>query len=277
MAVMVEKATNARFVVENRPGADGVVAANHFVALPPDGHSIMMASQQGIFVLADLVNPGIPRFNNDSFDYVLNIARSPLAIVVPQSSSINSTQDLIKYTRSGEASTFAVGSSAHKLAFEYLVNAVRADRGRVTAISYKGPAQAGQDVMGQQVSAGIIPAAVAYSLIKSNKMRFVAILGEKPLAAIAQVPTMESLVPGLSVYAGWGIVLPKNSPPAAVSWYQEHFGRAVRSEQAQQFFHENLMEYNEQELTPAGYKQSMESLRKKWYPIAQRMFAAQGQ
>lgn len=277
MSSQVEKATGARFVIENRPGADGTVAANHFVTEPADGYSIMIASQQGIFVLSDLANPGVPRFNNDSWDYVLNMARSPLAIIVPQSSRVITPGDLIRATLNPEPMTFAVGSSAHKLAFEYLINAVKANRSTVSVISYKGPAQAGQDVMGQHVSAGIIPAAVAFGLVKTNKIRFVSVLGEKRLAAIPDVPTMESSVPGLSVYAGWGIVLPKGSPSQAVNWYQEHFGRAVRSEQSQQFFQENLMEYNERELTPAGYRQSMENLRRKWYPIAQRMFAQQSQ
>lgn len=270
---IVEKATGSRFIIENRPGADGVVAANHFIEQPANGYTIMVASQQGIFVVPELGNPGIPRFTNNSFDYVLTIARSPLAIIVPTSSKIVTPKDLVHAIETTQTPmTFAAGSGSHKLAYEYLVANTKANKINLQTVSYKGPAQAGLDVMGGHVSAGIIPAAVAQTMVNSGKVRFVSVLSEKRLTAIPDVPTMESTIPGLSVYAGWGIVLPKGSPPEVIKWYIDHFVPAIRSEQAQRFFRDNFMEVTEQELTPHGYQQGMDTLRKKWYPIALRMY-----
>jgi tripartite-type tricarboxylate transporter receptor subunit TctC len=141
----------------------------------------------------------------------------------------------------------------------------------VQAVSYKGPAPAGADVAGSQVDFGIIPAAVAYNLVKAGKVKYIGIFGEQRLAKIPEVPLMQTVVPGANVYAGWGIVLPRGTPAEVTRWYTENFVRAIRSTEAQQFFADNLMFVEERELTPLGYKRSMLELRRVWLPIAQKM------
>jgi tripartite-type tricarboxylate transporter receptor subunit TctC len=84
------------------------------------------------------------------------------------------------------------------------------------------------------------------------------------------------VVPGLNVYAGWGILLPKGAPPEVTKWYVDNFSRAVRSERSRQFFEENLMFMDERDLSPQGYKQNMLALRRAWLPVAQKMDFSQG-
>jgi tripartite-type tricarboxylate transporter receptor subunit TctC len=167
--------------------------------------------------------------------------------------------------------TFAVGSSSHKLAYEYLINHVKPKPGTVTAASYRGPVQAGADVAGGHVDFGIIPAAVAFNLVQSGKVKYIGLCGDQKLSKIPDVPLMESVVPGLHVYAGWGILLPKNTPPEIAQWYTENFRLAIRGEKAQNYFKENLMFVDDRELTPEGYRKSMLELRRIWLPIAEKM------
>jgi hypothetical protein len=82
---------------------------------------------------------------------------------------------------------------------------------------------------------------------------------------------MDSVVPGLHVYAGWGILLPRGTAPEVTTWYTENFVRAIRSEQSRKFFEENLMFMDERDLTPEGYRRNMMELRRVWLPIAQGM------
>jgi tripartite-type tricarboxylate transporter receptor subunit TctC len=104
----------------------------------------------------------------------------------------------------------------------------------------------------------------------------VGLFGEQRLSKIPTVELMQTVVPGANVYAGWGILLPKHTPPEVVGWYTDNFVRAIRSEAAQKFFADNLMFVEERELTPKGYRDSMLALRRVWLPIAQSMDFGQG-
>lgn len=268
----VERRTGASFAVISKPGADSVISLNELVRSQPDGHTINVASQQNTWVMADVLQKSIKEFDSDTFTYTVNIAKSPLAIIAPVDSPVNMPQDLVKLLQTTDRPlTFAVGSSSHKLAYEYLINHVKPRPGRVAAASYRGPVQAGADVAGKHVDFGIIPAAVAYTLVKAGKVKYIGLCGEQRLAKISHVPLMDTVVPGLHVYAGWGILLPKNTAPEIAQWYTDNFREAIKGERAQKFFQDNLMFVEQRELTPEGYKQSMLDLRRVWLPIAQKM------
>lgn len=272
VAQEVERVTGATFVIQNQPGADAAISLNNLVAARPDGYTINIASQQGTWVMADVISKDMIRFTPDSFEYAVNIAKSPLALIAPADSPVNTPQEFVRLIESGSRPvTVAVGASSHKLAYEYIMNNTRARRDQVTAASYKGPAPAGQDVAGRHVDFGIIPAAVAYNLVQSGRVKYIGIFGEQRLAKIPTVPLMNSVVPGANVYAGWGILLPRGTAPKITKWYVDNFTRAIRSETAQRFFADNLMFVEERELTPQGYRGSMLDLRRTWLPIAQKM------
>ena len=272
VAQEVEKTTGVSFLVTNQPGADAAISLNNLVAAKPDGYTINIASQQGTWVMADVISKDMIKFTPESFEYTVNIAKSPLALIAPADSTVNTPQEFIKLIEStSRPVTIAVGASSHKLAYEYVMNHSRSRRDMVTTANYKGPAPAGQDVAGKHVDFGIIPAAVAYNLVKTGKVKYIGIFGEQRLSKIPDVPLMNTVVPGANVYAGWGIVLPRGADPAIVKWYVDNFTRAIRSESAQKFFAENLMFVEERELTPQGYKKSMLELRRVWLPIAQKM------
>ena len=138
-------------------------------------------------------------------------------------------------------------------------------------IEYKGPAQAGADVAGGHVEFGIIPAAIAASLAQSGKVKVIGLASERTIKGFENTPLMNKWVPGMNVYAGWGIILPKGTSSAAQKWYIDNFSRAIRSSEAQTFFENNYMFIDERELTPLGFKESMSQLRKQWVPVLQNL------
>lgn len=272
VASIVERNTGAKFIVVNQPGADGVISLNQLIESAPDGYTINIASQQGTWVMADVLFKKETKFTPDSFEYAINIAKSPLALIAPADSPVNTPREFLRLIESTDRPiNIAVGSSSHKLAYEYIITNTRARQPLIQAVSYKGPAQAGVDVAARQTDFGIIPAAVAYNLVKSGKVKYIGIFGEQRLNKIPEVQLMNTILPGANVYAGWGILLPKGTPTDIVSWYNQNFLRAIRSNEAQQFFSENLMFVEERELSPGGYKSSMIALRKVWLPIAEKM------
>lgn len=266
---IIEKANpKISFIVENRPGGDGTIGMNHFVKLPNDGHHISVPSHQGIWVTSDFANPENKKYTLDDFEYVVTLAKSPLAIIANSASTVNTPREFLDRVKNTDKPlNIAAGSGAHKLAYEYMMYNIKGNRSLVKTIPYKGPAQAGQDVAGGHVEFGIIPVAVANTLTQSGKIKIIALCSEYKIDAIKDVPLMKDLIPGMNVYAAWGIILPKNTNKEIVDWYVTNFTTAIRSNEGQRFLRENLMFAEPKEQTPQGFKASMMQLREKWVPI----------
>jgi tripartite-type tricarboxylate transporter receptor subunit TctC len=259
---------NINFVVQNRPGADGVVAMNDFITRPADGYHVYVPSHQGIWVTAEYFNRGAVKYTLNDFEYVITIAKSPLALVVPYDSPITTVPTFINHVRyTTKPISIAAGSGSHKLAYNYIANQLKLNGDLIKTVSYKGPAQAVLAVAAKEVEYGVLPVAVAQTMTQSNKVRILAVFSEQRLAQLPHVPLMHDYVAGANVYAAWGIILPKGTPRDVVDWYVKTFADAVRSPDAQRFFNNNLMFSVESELTPRGFENSMKQLRKQWIPI----------
>jgi tripartite-type tricarboxylate transporter receptor subunit TctC len=266
---LIEKANpKINFIVENRPGGDGTVGMNHFVKLPNDGYHIYVASHQGIWVTADYANPEIKKYTLDDFEYGLTLAKSPLAIIAHESSPTNTPKEFVDRMKNTTTPiSIAAGSGAHKLAYEYMMYNIKGNKSLIKTIPYKGPAQAGNDVAGGHLEFGIIPVAVANVLVKSGKVKIIALTSEYKLEGLKDVPLMKDYVPGMNVYAAWGIIFPKGTNQNIIDWYVTMFRNAINSAEGRQFIKDNLMFAEIKEQTPAGFKASMIALRKQWIPI----------
>lgn len=260
-----------RFVINTKPGSDGVIALNEFIKQPNDGYHINVPSHTGIWVTSDFFYPQIKKFSLDDFEYVISIAKSPLAIIVNEKSTINSPEDFIKYLKSGGDKFVAAGSGAHKLAADYTADYLNLPDNKLTTITYKGPSQAGLGVAAGDVETGIIPLAIAASLAKSGKIKIIGICGEFPIKGFEQTPLMNKHIKGLNVYAGWGLILPKNTPKEVVDWYVVNFVKAINSEEVKVKLEQNFMFTDSREHTPEGFKNSMMHLRKQWVPILEKI------
>ena len=266
---IIEKANpKINFIVENKPGADGIIGMNHFIKLPNDGYHIYVASHQGIWVTADYANPENKKYTLDDFEYGLTLAKSPLAIIANSASTVNTPQEFLDRVKTtNKPLSIALGSSGHKLAYEYMMYNIKGNKDLVKTIPYKGPAQAAQDVAGGHVEFGIIPVAVANVLVKSGKVKIIGLTSEYKLEGLKDVPLMKDFVPGMSVYAAWGIIFPKGTNQDVIDWYVTVFRNAINSTEGRQFIKDNLMFAEIKEQTPVGFKASMMALRKQWIPI----------
>ena len=266
---LIEKANpKINFIVENRPGGDGTIGMNHFVKQPNDGHHIYIASHQGIWVTADYANPENKKYTLDDFEYGLTLAKSPLAIIANESSPTNTPKEFMDRMKNTTTPiNIAAGSGAHKLAYEYMMYQIKGNRTLIKTVPYKGPAQAGNDVAGGHLEFGIIPVAVANVLVKSGKVKIIALTSEYKLEGLNNVPLMKDYVPGMNVYAAWGIIFPKGTNQNIIDWYVTVFRNAINSSEGRQFIKDNLMFAEPNEQDPKGFEASMMELRIKWIPI----------
>jgi tripartite-type tricarboxylate transporter receptor subunit TctC len=263
------------YVVQNIPGADSVIANNRFLEAANDGYTINLPSHMSSYVTNDIWEKSIKKYNYDSFVDVLTMGKSPLVLVASVRSGIETPQDFVKYIQSGRNINVAIGGGAHRTAFEYLMAKGNGNRDAVRSIKFNGPVPALQSV-GQWdgktgTEFGIMPIAVAKSLIDAGKVKPIGFTGTRRMAQFPTVPLLNGVAPGINVYAAWSIQLPPGTPRDITEWYQQQFSAAVRSAEYREYTDANVIFYEESELTPAGLKRHMDELRAAFIPVLNKI------
>ena len=273
VAAQVEQANpKLTFVVQNKPGAGEIVGVNWFAQQQPNGLNLYISSQQGIFTATEQWYPGQLRINPMDMEFVSTIAKSPLAVVANINSSVNTPEQFIERLKNPQAPVnVALGATAHRIVLEYLMDHVKGDRKQVQDVLYKGPAQAVQDVAGNQIEFGVLPIAIAKPLIDAGRVKAIAIASEQRLTQIPRVPLWKDYVPGLNVYAAWMIMLPPGTPREQVEYYNKLFVPAINSPEAKKLFDENLMFTVKSEQTPEGARAYISRLQTQWIPYTKRI------
>jgi tripartite-type tricarboxylate transporter receptor subunit TctC len=276
LAEIVQKRNpNFVYVVQNIPGADSVIANNRFLEAANDGYTINLPSHMSSYVTNDIWEKNIKKYNYDSFVDVLTMGKSPLVLVASVKSGIETPQDFVKYIQSGRNINVAIGGGAHRTAFEYLMAKGNGNKDAVRSIKFNGPVPALQSV-GQWdgktgTEFGIMPIAVAKSLIDAGRVRPIGFTGTRRMAQFPAVPLLNGVAPGINVYAAWSIQLPPGTARDITEWYQREFSAAVRSTEYREYTDANVIFYAEDELTPAGLKRHMDELRAAFIPVLSRI------
>ena len=276
LAEIVQKRNpNFVYVVQNIPGADSVIANNKFLEAANDGHTINLPSHMSSYVTNDIWERNIKKYNYDSFVDVLTMGKSPLVLVASVKSGIETPQDFVKYIQSGRNINVAIGGGAHRTAFEYLMARGGGNRDTVRSIKFNGPQPAVQSVASYDgktgTEFGIMPIAVAKALIEAGKVKPIGFTGTRKMSQFPNVPLLNTVAPGINVYAAWSIQLPPGTDKSIVEWYQKQFSAAVRSTEYREYTDANVIFYAEDELTPAGLKRHMDDLRAAFIPVLSKI------
>jgi tripartite-type tricarboxylate transporter receptor subunit TctC len=277
VAAQVERANpKLTFVVQNKPGAGEIVGVNWFSQQPTNGLNLYIASQQGLFTATELWYPGQLRINPMDMEFVTTIAKSPLVVVANINSKVNTPEQLIELFKNPQQPiNVAIGATAHRIVLEYLMDHIKGDRKLVQAVLYRGPAQAVADVGGYDgktgTEFGIMPVAIAKTLIDAGRVKPIAITSEQRLAQIPKVPLWKDYVPGLNVYAAWMIMLPPGTPREQIDYYNKLFVPAINSAEAKKLFDENYMFAVKSEQTPEGARAYISRLQSQWMPYTRKI------
>ena len=276
LAEIVQKRNpNFVYVVQNIPGADSVIANNKFLEAVNDGHTINLPSHMSSYVTNDVWEKSIKKYNYDSFVDVLTMGKSPLVLVASVKSGINTPQEFVKYIQSGRTINVAIGGGAHRTAFEYLMSKGNGNKDTVKPIKFNGPQPAVQSVASYDgktgTEFGIMPIAVAKALVDAGRVRPIGFTGTQKMAQFPNVPLLNTVAPGINVYAAWSIQLPPGTDKSIVEWYQKQFSAAIRSAEYREYTDANVIFYAEDELTPAGLKRHMDDLRAAFIPVLSRI------
>jgi len=231
-------------VIENRPGAGGVVASQALATSQPDGYTLIVVASG--HATNPFLYPKIPYNTFSDFVPISLLASSPNILLVRADSPFRTLGDMIAQARAKPGSlSFAhagTGTSTH-LAGELLKNLARID---INAIPYKGGAPAINDLVGGQVHAIFEGQVVLLPHLKSGRVRALAITGMKRDPALPDVPTfVEAGLPRYDAYFWSGLVAPGGTPAEVIAKLNSVLVRALNAPDA----HDALMR---QGLEPAG-------------------------
>ena len=277
LAEIVQK-QNPKFVyvVQNIPGADSTIANNRFLDAANDGHTINLPSHMSSYVTNDIWQKNIKKYNYDTFVDVLTMGKSPLVLVASVKSDVDTPEQFIRLIRTATSPVnIAIGGGAHRTAFEYLMSRGNGNRDQVKHVSFNGPQPAVQSVASYDgktgTEFGIMPIAVAKALVDAGKVKPIGFTGTRKMAQFPNVPLLNTVAPGINVYAAWSIQLPPGTDKEIVAWYQQQFAAAVRSKEYAEWREIQVVFYAEDELTPQGLKKHMDDLRTTFIPVLNKI------
>lgn len=205
---------NQQVVIQNLPGGGGNIAAAKVAKSLPDGYTIYIGNNATI-TLNSLIYKSLPFDPLKDLAPVGLIGESHAALVVPPSLPVKSFPDLLAYARSkpGELNFGSTGSGGvSHLSGEMLKSVYKL---KMTHVPYKGTVPATTDLLGGQLQLMFNDA--AYSHIKAEKLRALAVTGTKRLSNFPEIPTLAELgVSGFETYAWFGIFVPSGTPSAII-------------------------------------------------------------
>jgi len=201
-------------LVENKPGASGIIAVQALLALPADGHAILLASNSPISVNPISIK-NLPYNPMTDLAPLAGLSRNMNVWVVNGNSKFNSLKDVVEHSKNNPSKPLSLAnySAGYRLAGEWFTSMTNV---KFNHISYKGGAQIFTDLMGDQLDIGIADLGGAAALIKSGKLKALAVSGEKRNPDFPNVPTfVDSGFPEYVNYA-WTSFYVKAGTPEAI-------------------------------------------------------------
>jgi tripartite-type tricarboxylate transporter receptor subunit TctC len=202
-------------VVENRPGAGGMLGVDAVAKAPPDGYTIGLAAAGALSSNVSLY-PSMPYNVEKDLAPVSMLAMIPFFLVAHPSQP-SSLKELIENARA-KPGTLSYGyggnGSTMHLAGE-LFNMLA--KVRVQGVPYKGSGPVAADVLGGQVPLGVVDVPSAISNVRAGKLRALAVTSKQRIFAAPEVPTFEEAgLPGYEAVGWFGTVAPAGTPPELV-------------------------------------------------------------
>jgi tripartite-type tricarboxylate transporter receptor subunit TctC len=219
-------------IIDNRPGAAGMLAAENIAHSPADGYNVLTGD---IAILA--FNPALyPKIRYDATEDFVPVglmARFPLIIATHPASGIQSMQQLVSDAKAGKNISYGSAGvgTPHHMAMELL----NSTTGIATQhIPYRGDAPAVQDLLGGQLPVAVLAPSLSLPYFRNGKLRALAVTSDKRMAQLPDVPTLKELgFASTAVYAWQGMVAPKGTPAPIVASLSAQLQLAVAAPDVQ--------------------------------------------
>jgi tripartite-type tricarboxylate transporter receptor subunit TctC len=259
----VSKQWGQSVVIENRPGAGGVIASQALVTSPPDGYTLIVVASG--HPTNPFLYPKLPYDTFKDFTPISLLASSPNILLVRADSPFKTVADVIAAAKAKPGSLSfghaGNGTSTH-LAGELLNSLAKIN---IEAIPYKGGLPAINDLLGGQIPLSFNNGPESVGQIAAGTVRALAVTTATRASFLPNVPSMAETVPGYDTEVWWGLLGPANMPKDVVAKLSHDFVAALNSPSVK----ERLTKLGATPIgsSPAAFDAKIHADYDKWGPI----------
>ena len=213
-------------IVDNRASASGVIAGELTAHAAPDGYTLFVAYHQHTVNAA--LNSKLPYHAVNDFTPITQLTSAGLLLLVNPSSPAKNLKEFIEWTQNYKGplnfGSAGIGSGGHLAGELYnLMAHVRAQH-----IPYKGTGPALIDLIGGQYQYNFAGMAGAMTMVRSGKLRGLAVTAPKRLAALPDIPAMAEALPGFEIVGWYGVIGPAKLPKPIVTRLHDEIVKILR-------------------------------------------------
>lgn len=229
LGAQMAKQMGQSFVIDNRPGGAGMIGAEMVARSAADGYTVF-TGDNGTLVYNPALFKKIAYAPQTDFSAVGLMARFPLILLANNDAPFGNARGLIEQIKRkpGQLSYASPGvGSPHHLAMEMLKQ-----RGNlfIVHVPYRGSGGAIQDLIGGQIQLFVADSAAAMPLVRTDKVKALAVFSKTRMPALPDVPTIAELgFADVEAYGWQGLVVPANTPKDIVQRLNQELGRAIQN------------------------------------------------
>ncbi len=251
-------------IVENRPGAGGIIGSAVVAAAPPDGYTLLLVSST--FTINPAIRKKMPFDTLKDFTPVAFIARSPLLVTASNQLAVKSVKDLLDLAKR-EPGKITYASSGPGSINQISAELIALSAGiKLTHVPYRGGAPALNDLLGGHVDIYVSSLPQVLQMARAGQVKALAVTSLKRTPILPNVPTLdESGIPGFNSSSWWGIVGPAGMPPQIVNALNTEVGKMLTAPELVKFLETEGAEA--QTMMPQQFGDLMRTETQRWIKV----------
>lgn len=239
LAQRLQEQFGQTFIVENKPGGNGVIGGDAVAKAAADGYTLLFNAST--FVTAPLTMKSVPYKVQTDFVPISLVAQAPLSIAIGNKVGVSDLKGLIAAAKANPGklnfATGSIGSAGHLCT----VRLEQAAGISVTVVPYKGTAPAFQDLIGGQIEGFIDPVLGSVQFHRTGQVKVVAVTAGKRLPNLADVPTASETVPGFECASWYGLWAPAKTSADIVARLNAAVNKALAADMADKLLADGLV------------------------------------